>query len=102
MCANGMTIITASDFRASQGKWMGRLAAGEKIIVRSRLHGDMQVSVKPLKSTKTKRQAKADKETQRIYDGIRRSLQDWKDYLAGDKTKMRPIESLLDELRRYN
>ena len=94
-----MTIITASDFRASQGKWMGRLAAGEKIIVRSREHGDMQVSAKPVKQPKAKRQTKADKEAQRIYDGVRRSLQDWKDYLAGDTTKMRPIENLLDELR---
>lgn len=94
-----MTIITASDFRASQGKWMGRLAAGEKIIIRSREHGDMQVSVKPVKKAKAKRQTKADKDAQRIYGGIRNSLQDWKDYLAGDTTKMHPIEELLNELR---
>ena len=84
-----MTIITATDFGSAPAKWMGRMAAGEKIIVRSRQHGDMQVTVKPVKQTKAKRQTKADREAQRIYDGIRRSLQDWKDYLAGDKTNRR-------------
>lgn len=78
---------------------MGRLAAGEKIIVRSREHGDMQVSAKPLKQSKAKRQTKADREAQRVYGGIRCALKDWKDYLAGDTTKMRPIEALLDELQ---
>lgn len=39
-----MTTIAATDFRASQGMWMGRLAAGEKIIVRYSEHGDMQLT----------------------------------------------------------
>ena len=62
-------------------------------------HHDMQVSAKPVKKAKAKKQTKADKEAQRVYDGFRRSLQDWKDFLAGDTTKMHPIEDLLDELR---
>ena len=94
-----MTIITASDFGASPGKWMGRLAAGEKIIIRSREHGDMQVSAKPVKQSTKKRQTKADREAQRIYDGIRRSLKDYKDYLAGDKTKMLSEEEFLNAIR---
>lgn len=49
-----MTTVTASDFRASQGIWMGRLAAGEKIIVRSREHGDMQLMAKPVKTKRPK------------------------------------------------
>ena len=94
-----MTIITASDFRASQGKWMRRLAAGEKIIVRSREYGDMQVTAKPVKKAKAKKQTKADKEAQRVYDGFRRSLQDWKDFLAGDTTKMLSEEEFLNAVR---
>ena len=41
-----MTIITASSFRASQSRWLNRLAEGEKIIIRSRKHGDLQLSAK--------------------------------------------------------
>lgn len=94
-----MTIVTASDFRASQGKWMGKLAAGEKIIIRSKEHGDMQISAKPVRKGKAKQQTKADKNAQRIYANFRGALQDWKDSLAGDKSKMHPIKDLLNELR---
>ena len=47
-----MTTVTASDFRASQGMWLNRLAEGEKIIVRSRGCGDMQLTAKPVKAKK--------------------------------------------------
>lgn len=89
-----MTTVTATDFRASQGKWMGRLAAGEKIIVRSREYGDIQLTAKPVKRKK----AKTTKPRRDIYAEFRGALQDWKDYLAGDETKMHPIEELINEL----
>lgn len=89
-----MTTITATDFGTNIGTWINRLAAGEKIIVRSRKHGDLQLSAKLIKPkpdvrTKPKRD---------IYAEFRGALQDWKDSLAGDKTKMHPIEELLHEL----
>lgn len=90
-----MTTITASDFRASQGMWLNRLAAGEKLIVRSREHGDMQLTAKPVKAKK----AKATKPKRDIYTEFRGALQDWKDYLAGDTSKMLSWEEMLDELQ---
>jgi len=57
-----MTTITASDFRASQGMWLNRLAAGEKLIVRSREHGDLLLSAKLVKAKKAKAvKSKSDK-----------------------------------------
>ena len=90
-----MTTVTATDFRTSQGMWMGRLAAGEKIIVRSREYGDIQLTAKPVK----RKQAKAKKPQRDIYAEFRGALQDWKDYLAGDETKMLTWEEMLDELQ---
>ncbi len=90
-----MTTVTATDFRTSQGMWMGRLAAGEKIIVRSREYGDIQLTAKPVKRKK----AKAKKPQRDIYAEFRGALQDWKDYLAGDETKMLTWEEMLDELQ---
>ena len=90
-----MTTITATDFRASQGMWMGRLTAGEKIIVRSREYGDIQLTAKPVKRKK----AKTAKPRRDIYAEFRGALQDWKDYLAGDETKMLTWEEMLDELQ---
>ena len=89
-----ITIINATDFRASQGLWLNRLAAGEKIIVRSRGREDMQLTAKPVKAKK----AKAAKPKRDIYAEFRGALQDWKDYLAGDETKMHPIEEFMKEI----
>ena len=40
--------------QGSQGMWLNRLAAGETLIVRSREHGDMQLTAKPVKAKKSK------------------------------------------------
>lgn len=105
-----MTVITSSDFRANQGKWLDLARQGERVVVRTRSNGDfkiMPLTEKPQRKEKAKAkstiknrcksasQQRADK----IYREFRLSLQDWKDSLAGDESKMRPISVLLDELR---
>lgn len=50
-----MTTITATDFNTNKGTWINRLAAGEKIIVRSRKHGDLLLSAKLIKPKPNKK-----------------------------------------------
>lgn len=90
-----MTTVTASNFWAGKGMWLNRLAEGEKIIIRSRKHGDLQLSAKPVKEKKCK-QTKPERD---IHAEFRGALQDWKDYLAGDESKMLSWEEMLHELQ---
>ena len=85
-----MTVVSAREFRANQGRYFGMVNRGEHVILKSRMG---RYRLMPL--------AEEQKEPKRdVTAEICRAMKDWKDYLDGKDTgKFRPAEELLDELR---
>lgn len=83
-----MNVVTISRFRANQSKYLGLAKSGQNVVLTSRLGDFMLV---PLGDNSTA----LPKELPGEWKG---ALKDARDYMAGDKSKMRPIADLLNEL----
>ena len=83
-----MTIVSTRDFRSNQTKYLVMVKRGERVILRSRLGSFHLTPV--VEDTPLQRDITAE---------ICGGLTAWKEYLDGDKTKMRPVDELLHELR---
>lgn len=83
-----MTIVSTRDFRSNQTKYLGMVKRGERVILRSRMGSFHLTPV--IEEAEPKRDI-----TTEICGGLKA----WKEYLDGDKTKMRPVDELLHELR---
>ena len=84
-----MTIVSTKDFRSNQTKYLDMASRGERVILKSR-KGSFRLT--PV----------ADKKKRDITAEICNGLKAWKEYLDGDRTKMRPLDELIDELRNSN
>jgi antitoxin (DNA-binding transcriptional repressor) of toxin-antitoxin stability system len=84
-----MTIVSARDFRANQGKYFSMVNSGEHVILKSREGSFRLVPV-------TASDSVADG-TQKVAADLRAALQELKEVLAGKK-QTNPIENLLNEL----
>lgn len=84
-----MTIVSTREFRANQSHYFGLAKRGEHVVLKSRL-GHFRLMPEPLCE---------EDNNERFVEGFRRSLQDWKDYLAGNESKMLSWEEMMNELR---
>jgi antitoxin (DNA-binding transcriptional repressor) of toxin-antitoxin stability system len=84
-----MTIVSARDFRANQGKYFSMVNSGEHVILKSREGNFRLVPVSPADSISD--------DTQKVAADLRAALQELKEVLAGEK-HTNPIETLLNEL----
>ena len=84
-----MTIVSARDFRANQGKYFSMVNSGEHVILKSR-EGNFRLV--PVTSTDS-----ISDDTQKVAADLRGALQELKEVLAGKKNT-NPIENLLHEL----
>ena len=85
---SNMTIVSTTDFRANQTKYLGMVDRGEAVILKSR-RGSYRLL--PAEEEEPKRDVTAE---------ICRGMKDWKEYLeTGKSDKFRPLDEFLDELR---
>lgn len=84
-----MTIVSARDFRANQGKYFSMVNSGEHVILKSR-EGNFRLV--PVSSSDS-----ISDETQKITDDLRGALRELKEVIAGKK-KLNTLDSLIDEL----
>ena len=85
-----MTIVSARDFRANQGKYLGMALEGHDVVLRSR-RGNFRLTPVEDDEEEPKRDVTAE---------ICQALKDWKEYLdTGKSDKFRPLDDFLDELR---
>lgn len=84
-----MTIVSARDFRANQGKYFSMVNSGEHVILKSREGNFRLVPVSPSDSISD--------ETQKITADLRGALRELKEVIAGKK-KLNTLDSLIDEL----
>ncbi len=84
-----MTIVSARDFRANQGKYFSMVNSGEHVILKSR-EGSFRLV--PVTASDTISDG-----TQKIADDFRGALRELKEVLAGKK-QLNTLESLIDEL----
>lgn len=84
-----MTIVSARDFRANQGKYFSMVNSGEHVILKSREGSFRLVPVTASDSISDG--------TQKVAADLRAALQELKEVLAGRK-QTNPIENLLNEL----
>lgn len=84
-----MTIVSARDFRANQGKYFSMVNSGEHVILKSR-EGNFRLV--PVSSSDS-----ISDETQKITDDLRGALRELKEAIAGKK-KLNTLDSLIDEL----
>lgn len=84
-----MTIVSARDFRANQGKYFSMVKSGEHVILKSREGSFRLVPVTASDSISDS--------TQNIAADLRGALRELKEVLAGKK-QLNTLESLLDEL----
>lgn len=83
-----MTIVSARDFRANQGKYFSMVNSGEHVILKSR-EGNFRLV--PVSSDSIS------DETQKITADLRGALRELKEAIAGKK-KLNTLDSLIDEL----
>lgn len=84
-----MTIVSARDFRANQGKYFSMVNSGEHVILKSR-EGNFRLV--PVYSSDS-----ISDETQEITADLRGALRELKEVIAGKK-KLNTLDSLIDEL----
>lgn len=84
-----MTIVSARDFRANQGKYFSMVNSGEHVILKSR-EGNFRLV--PVSSSDS-----ISDETQKIIADLRGALRELKEVIAGKK-KLNTLDSLIDEL----
>ncbi len=84
-----MTIVSARDFRANQGKYFSMVNSGESVILKSR-EGNFRLV--PVNSSDT-----ISNDTQKIAKDLRGALRELKEVLAGKK-QLNTLDSLIDEL----
>ena len=84
-----MTIVSARDFRANQGKYFSMVNSGEHVILKSR-EGNFRLV--PVSSSDS-----ISDETQKITADLRGALRELKEAIA-EKKKLNTLDSLIDEL----
>ncbi len=84
-----MTIVSARDFRANQGKYFSMVNSGEHVILKSREGNFRLVPVTPTDSISDG--------TQNIAADLRGALRELKEVIAGKK-QLNTLDSLIDEL----
>ena len=84
-----MTIVSARDFRANQGKYFAMVNSGEHVILKSREGNFRLVPVTPADSVSDN--------TQNIAADLRGALRELKEVIAGKK-QLNTLDSLIDEL----
>lgn len=84
-----MTIVSARDFRANQGKYFSMVNSGEHVILKSR-EGNFRLV--PVSSSDS-----ISDETQKITADLRGAFRELKEAIAGKK-KLNTLDSLIDEL----
>lgn len=83
-----MTIVSARDFRANQGKYFSMVNSGEHVILKSR-NGNFRLVPVTLEDS-------AD-DTQNVAMELKGALRELKEVIAGRK-KLNTLDSLIDEL----
>lgn len=84
-----MTIVSARDFRANQGKYFSMANSGEHVILKSREGSFRLVSVMPSDSVS--------ENAQNIAEDLRGALRELKDVIAGKK-QLNTLDNLINEL----
>lgn len=84
-----MTIVSARDFRANQGKYFSMVNSGEHVILKSR-EGNFRLV--PVTSSDS-----ISDESQKIAAELRGALRELKEVIA-KKKKLSTLDSLIDEL----
>ncbi len=84
-----MTIVSARDFRANQGKYFSMVNSGENVILKSR-NGNFRLI--PVSSDNT-----IFDDAQNVAMELRGALRELKEVIAGKK-KFNSLDSLIDEL----
>ena len=84
-----MTIVSARDFRANQGKYFSMVNSGEHVILKSR-EGNFRLV--PVTSSDS-----ISDESQNIVADLRGALRELKEVIAGKK-QLNTLDSLIDEL----
>ena len=84
-----MTIVSARDFRANQGKYFSMVNSGEHVILKSR-EGNFRLV--PVTSSDS-----ISDESQKIAAELRGTLRELKEFIAGKK-QLNTLDSLIDEL----
>jgi|UniRef100_UPI003FD722D9 antitoxin (DNA-binding transcriptional repressor) of toxin-antitoxin stability system len=84
-----MTIVSARDFRANQGKYFSMVNSGEHVILKSR-EGNFRLV--PVTSSDS-----ISDESQKIAAELRGALRELKEVIAGKK-QLNTLDSLIDEL----
>ena len=84
-----MTIVSARDFRANQGKYFSMVNSGEHVILKSR-EGNFRLV--PVTSSDS-----ISDESQKIAADLRGALRELKEVIAGKK-QLNTLDSLIDEL----
>ena len=83
-----MTIVSARDFRANQGKYFSMVNSGEHVILKSRTGSFKIVPISSDDIVSNKRDLAAE---------LRGALQEVKDHMEGKK-QLQSLDSLLEEL----
>ena len=84
-----MTIVSARDFRANQGKYFSMVNSGEHVILKSR-EGNFRLV--PVTSSDSISDG-----SQQIAEDLRGALRELKQVIAGKK-RLNTLDSLIDEL----
>lgn len=84
-----MTIVSARDFRANQGKYFSMVNSGEHVILKSR-EGNFRLV--PVTSSDS-----VSDSSQQIAADLRGALRELKEVIAGKK-RLNTLDSLIDEL----
>ncbi len=84
-----MTIVSTREFRANLTKYFGMVDRGEHVILKSR-HGRYRIMPVSEEDEEPKRDITAE---------VCQGLEDFHNYLNGDKTKMISWEEMMNELR---
>ena len=84
-----MTIVSARDFRANQGKYFSMVNSGENVILKSREGNFLLVPVTSSDSISD--------DSQKIAAELRGALRELKEVIAGKK-QLNTLDSLIDEL----
>ena len=84
-----MTIVSARDFRANQGKYFSMVNSGEHVILKSREGNFRLVPVTPSDSVSDG--------TQNIAADLKGALRELKEVIAGKK-QLNTLDCLIDEL----
>lgn len=86
-----MTIVSTTEFRANQTKYLGLVDRGERVILRTRKGSYHLTPATDEDVEEAKRDVTAE---------VCQALKDWKEYLdTGKSDKFRPANELIDELR---